>query len=57
MITDQQARKLMKLVKTEESVSTAAAKAGMCEKTARRYVRSGKLPSEARTEVAERGAS
>ncbi len=46
MITDQQARKLMKLVKTEESVSMAAAKAGMCEKTARRYVRSGKLPSE-----------
>jgi hypothetical protein len=35
----------MKLVKTERTLSLAAAKAGMCEKTARRYVRSGKLPS------------
>jgi len=48
MITDQQARKLMKLVKTERNMSSAAAKAGMCEKTARRYTRSGKLPSEDR---------
>ena len=48
MITDQQARKLMKLVKTEDNLPVAAAKAGMCEKTARRYVRSGKLPSEVR---------
>lgn len=46
MITDQQVRTLMKLVKTEKSLSLAAAKAGMCEKTARRYRRSGKLPSE-----------
>ena len=46
MITNQQVRKLMKLVKTEKSLSLAAAKAGMSEKTARRYRRSGKLPSE-----------
>lgn len=46
MLTDQQVRKLMKLVKTEKSLSSAAAKAGMSEKTARKYVRSGKLPGE-----------
>jgi hypothetical protein len=46
MVTDQQVRKLMKLEKTEETLSLAAAKAGMCEKTARKYRRSGKLPSE-----------
>lgn len=44
MVTDQQVRKLMKLVKTEKSFSSAAAKAGMCEKTARKYARSGQLP-------------
>lgn len=54
MLTDQQVRKLMKLVKTEKSLSAAAAKAGMCEKTARRYVRSGKLPSESAAEHAWR---
>ena len=46
MVTDQQVRKLMKLIKTEKQLSSAAAKAGMCEKTARKYLRSGKLPSE-----------
>lgn len=46
MVTDQQVRKLMKLVKTEQGLSLAAAKAGMCEKTARKYVRSGRLPGE-----------
>lgn len=46
MITDQQVRKLMKLVKNEETLSLAAAKAGMGEQTARKYLRSGKLPSE-----------
>ena len=46
MITDQQVRKLMKLVKNEETLSLAAAKAGMCEQTARKYLKSGKLPSE-----------
>ena len=46
MVTDQQVRKLMMLLKTEKTLSLAAAKAGMCEKTARKYQRSGKLPSE-----------
>ncbi len=46
MVTDQQVRKLMKLVKTEKTLSLVAAKAGMSEKTARKYRRSGKLPSE-----------
>jgi hypothetical protein len=48
MVTAQQVRKLMTLVKTEKNVSLAAAKAGMCEKTARKYVHSGKLPSESK---------
>ena len=47
MITDQQVRKLMKHVKNEKTLSLAAAKTGMCEQTARKYLRSGKLPSEA----------
>lgn len=46
MIADKQVRLLMKHVETEENLSLAAAKAGMCEKTARKYRRSGKLPSE-----------
>ena len=49
MVTDQQVRKLMKLVKTEKSLSSAAAKAGMVEKTARKYLYSGKMPSEVRS--------
>lgn len=46
MVTDQQVRKLMKLVKNEKTLSLAAAKAGLGEQTARKYLRSGKLPSE-----------
>lgn len=36
----------MKLSKTEETLATAAAKAGMDEKTARKWLRIGKQPSE-----------
>lgn len=36
----------MKLSKTEESLATAAAKAGMDEKTARKWLRIGRPPSE-----------
>jgi hypothetical protein len=50
MVTDEQVRRLMKKVQTEKSLAVAAAKAGMDEKTARRYRRSGKLPSESRPE-------
>jgi len=46
VVTDQQVRLLMKLSKTEKTLSTAAVKAGMDEKTARKYRRLGKLPSE-----------
>lgn len=45
MVTDQQVRKLMKLIQSEESLALAAAQAGMDEKTARKYRRSGQLPS------------
>ena len=46
MVTNQQVRLLMKAVKTEKTLELAAAKAGMDEKTARKYRRSGRLPSE-----------
>jgi hypothetical protein len=46
MVTDEQVRKLMKGVEREPTLALAAAKAGMDEKTARRYRRLGKLPSE-----------
>lgn len=50
MVTDLQVRKLMHLTQTEATFSSAAAKAGMDEKTARKYRRSGKLPSEIKAE-------
>jgi predicted site-specific integrase-resolvase len=40
----------MKLRKTEKNLSTAAAKAGMDEKTARKWARSTKLPSQCKRE-------
>jgi len=46
MVTDQQVRRLFKLVQTEKNFGIAAVKAGMDEKTARKYRRLGKLPSE-----------
>jgi len=46
MVTDEQVRKLMKMIQTEETQSVAAAKAGMTDKTARKYLRLGKLPSQ-----------
>ena len=46
MVTDQQVRRLFKLVQTEENFGIAAIKAGMGEKTARKYLRLGKLPGE-----------
>jgi hypothetical protein len=53
MVTDKQVRRLRKLIHTERSLSLAAAKAGMSEKTARKY-RTGRLPSEAGPERAWR---
>ena len=43
---NRQVRTLMKLLNQEATLSTAAAKAGMDERTARKYRRVGKLPSE-----------
>ena len=46
MVTDQQVRKLMEFQKKQKTKVAAAAKAGMDEKTARKYIRLGKLPSQ-----------
>jgi hypothetical protein len=46
MVTDSQIRRLKKLSNTERTAEIAAAKAGMDPKTARKYLRFGKLPSE-----------
>lgn len=48
MITDNQYRRLMKLSQTESRLAVAAAKAGMDEKTARKWRRLGDLPSKPR---------
>jgi len=45
MVTDQQVRRLKMLIKREKTKAIAAAKAGMDEKTARKYVKTGKQPS------------
>lgn len=50
MVTDHQVRNLMKMVQTEQTKAIAAAKAGMDPKTARKYLRSGRLPSQSKTE-------
>ena len=50
MVTDQQIRRLYKLSNIEETQAIAAAKAGMDVKTARRYLRARRLPSEMKTE-------
>lgn len=48
MVTDQQVRKLMTLLQHGQSLTTAAAKTGMDEGTARKYRQLGQLPSEVR---------
>lgn len=48
MVTDNQVRRLIKLINKEKTLTMAAAKAGMDEKTARKYKNLGKLPSEVR---------
>jgi hypothetical protein len=54
MVTDQQVRRLRKLMQTEKTLVAAAAKAGMDEKTARKCHDLGKLPSEVKVEHAWR---
>ena len=46
MVTDNQVRKLMKHLQQEKTLGVAAAKAGMDEKTARKYRDLERLPSE-----------
>ncbi len=50
MVTNRQVRKLMKLKQQEKQLSNAASKAGMSEKTARKYIRLEKLPSQCKPE-------
>jgi transposase len=50
MVTDQQVRRLFKLMQTESTQAVAAAKSGMDEKTARKYLKAGKLPSALKKE-------
>jgi hypothetical protein len=46
MVTDQQVRRLKKLMQTEKTFAIAASKAGMDEKTARKYRDMDTLPSQ-----------
>ena len=46
MVTDHQVRRLFMLNEKEKSRTIAAAKAGMDPKTARKYIKIGKLPSQ-----------
>lgn len=49
MVTDQQVRRLKKLVNKEKNLEIAASKAGMSKKTACKYIKKNKLPSEFKT--------
>ena len=50
MVSNEQVRRLLKLRKTEKTLATAAAKTGMDEKTARKWLGSEKLPSQCQME-------
>lgn len=50
MVTDRQVRRLRKLMHTEKTKAAAADKAGMDEKTARKYMGLDRLPSEIKKE-------
>jgi hypothetical protein len=50
MVTDRQVRMLMTLINKEEILAAAAAKAGMDEKTARKWRDSEMLPSQSKVE-------
>jgi hypothetical protein len=50
MVTDQQVRRLYKLLNAESTQQIAADKAGMDVKTARKYARAKRLPSEMKKE-------
>ena len=46
MVTDEQVRRLFLESNKQKTKSLAAAKAGMNEKTARKYLKEGKFPSQ-----------
>ena len=46
VVTDEQVRMLMTLINKEKTLAVAAAKAGMTEKTARKYRDLEQLPSQ-----------
>ena len=50
MVNDQQVRKLKKMLSNEKTLRESALRAGMDEKTARKYRSTGVLPSESREE-------
>jgi hypothetical protein len=50
MVTNQHVRRLSMLIKTQKTMAIAAAKAGMDEKTARKYLKNGQLPSHCKSE-------
>jgi regulation of enolase protein 1 (concanavalin A-like superfamily) len=50
MISDKRVRRLRELMERHKRLNIAAAQAGMDEKTARKYLRAGKLPSEMKAE-------
>ena len=50
MVTDQQVRRLIMFIKTEKTKEIAASRAGMDRKTARKYLKSGEIPSESKIE-------
>lgn len=50
MVTDNQVRRYNRLMQIKKTKAISAAKAGMDEKTARKYERLGKLPSEVKKE-------
>ena len=50
MVKNQQVRRLVKLRKNEKTLTMAAARAGLSRKTARKYLKSGKLPSQCQPE-------
>ena len=54
MVNDEQVRRLLKLRKREKTLATAAAKAGMDEKTARKWLGSEKLPSQCKIDLPPR---
>ena len=55
MVQDRQVRKLHMLKTREETLGAAASKSGMDEKTARKYLRSGKLSSQSKIIPGKRG--